>query len=100
MVRTLVLLHAESNDVSTGGSLHQIAWELLDFATDLVASGVGHVVIGQFIRLKNWRDLSAVEGVARNVMVNEVIRAECQQCHQVSFGKQGIYEFARADFPY
>ena len=39
LLRTqLVLLHAG------------IAWELLDFATDLVASGVGHVVIGQLIR--------------------------------------------------
>ena len=31
------------------------------------------------------RDLSAVEGAARTVTVNEVIRAECKQCHQVSF---------------
>ena len=83
----LVLLHAGSNDVSSGGSPQQIAWELLDFATDLVASGVGHVVIGQLIRRKNWRDLTAIEGAARTVMVNEVIRAECQQCHQVSFWK-------------
>ena len=83
----LVLLHAGSNDVSSGGSPHQIAWELLNFATDLVASGVGHVVIGQLIRRKNWREISAVEGAARTVMVNEVIMAECQQCHQVSFWK-------------
>jgi hypothetical protein len=45
LLAQLVLLHTGSNDVSSGGSPHQIAWELLDFATDLVASGVGHVVI-------------------------------------------------------
>ena len=48
------------------------------------------MVIGQLIQRKNWRDLSVVEGVARNVMVNEVFRAECQQCHQVSFCNKGF----------
>ena len=68
----LVLLHAGSNDVSSGGgSPQQIAWELLVF--DLVASGVGHVVISQLIWRENLRELSPVEGVARTVMVNEVI---------------------------
>ena len=38
----------------------------------------------RLIPCKNWRDVSTVEGAACNVMVNEVIRAEC---HQVSFWK-------------
>ena len=77
------------------GSLHQIAWQLLDFATNLAASRVDHVVISQLIRHKNWRELSAAERAARMVMGNEVIRAECQQCHQVSFWKHKGFMYSQ-----
>lgn len=85
----VVLLHVGGNDIDTSGGLcpQQIAWDLLEFATELVAFGVSHVVIGQLIRREGWRHLSPAEGAARAASVNEIVKAECEQCHQVSFWK-------------
>ena len=55
----LLLLHAGSND--------QIPWELLDFATDLVASEVGHDWLSASLSGMKIGERSAVEGAARTV---------------------------------